>query len=139
VWRNGAALYQAIMVPISAARHLAQRKATLQNRRARLFVEIRQAEAELAEIETAERALSAPRNGKAVKLPAILQGLPITQKDRVLAAVRSRPKNGITRQWIVQKLADQNQPLGANSVSTYLTTLRNDGLVRYENGLWFPS
>jgi Tfp pilus assembly protein PilN len=126
------------MIPSNAARHLARKKAALEQRRARLAANIAEIDGTLAEITNAEQALQAPRNGHAVKLPELLQALPITQKDCVLAAVRSRPKNGSTRQWIIHKLAQQKHPVGANNVSTYLTHLQQEGLVRYERGLWFP-
>jgi hypothetical protein len=131
--------YTIDVIPTNATRHLARKKAALHRRRAKLAASMTEIEREIAEIANAEQALQAPRNGKAVKLPDILQGLPITQKDRVLAAVRSRPKSGITRQWIIHKLAQQNHDVGIDSVSTYLTKLQREGLVRSEKGLWFPT
>lgn len=127
------------MIPTSASRHLARRKSTLLLRRAGLVSEIEQIDTELAEIDEAERAITAPRNGRAVLLPGFLRGLPLTQKDRVLVAVRSRPKSGSTRHQLAEKLAQGDQPIGVNSISTYLNQLQNVGLVRSERGLWFPA
>src|SRR5437762_9453885 len=101
------------MVPSRAPRHLARKRAALEQRRARLAADLGEIDHALAEIETAERAIQAPRNGHAIKLPEILRALPITQKDRVLAAVRSRRANGSTRQLIVQKLNQHG--IGANN------------------------
>jgi hypothetical protein len=126
-----------IMVPSNAARHLARKKTALEQRRARLAANISEIDSALAQIRNAEQVLRAPRNGRAVKLPELLQALPITQKDRVLATVRLRRASGSTRQLIIQKL-DQHG-IGANNVSTYLTQLKRDGLVRYASGLWFPT
>jgi hypothetical protein len=101
---------------------------------------IRQIEAELAEIQKAESILQAKPNGKANgKMPEILQSLPITQRDRVLAAVRSRRVSGSTRQLIIHKLDQQDLDISANNVSTYLNQLLRQGLVRHVRGLWFPT
>jgi hypothetical protein len=123
------------MIRTSAARRLAHRRATLEQRQARLMDALAQVNAEIAGVQQAERALYAPQNGKKIKNP-IIEGLPITQKDRVLGAVLSRPKSGVTRQLIAEKLGYE---IGLTAISAYLTQLRHQGLVRYENGLWYPA
>jgi hypothetical protein len=108
------------------------------HRRARLYEKLAAINGELGEIAGAEHTINAPKNGKQVKLPDILKGLPITQKDWVLDAVRSRPKSGSMRQWIAHKLDKRGVEIGPTAISVYLTRLQREGLVCYDRGLWFP-
>lgn len=127
------------MIPTGAASHLLRKKEVLQRRRDKLVNELEEIDAALAEIQEGELALRAPKNGKAVRLPQILRGLELTHRDRVLAVVRSRPKSGVTRLLIAERLAQLNQTVATASISTYLTSLRRDGLVECVNGLWYPT
>src|SRR5438105_5035915 len=112
------------MVPTGSTRYLARTKERLQRRRDAFAIMISQIESKLAQIEAAERVIKTPRNGKAVALPDILKNIPITQKDLVLSAVRSRRKSGIRRWEIVEKVAQQRGvDITVGSVSTYLSKL----------------
>jgi len=125
------------MIPSGAPRYLARKTAQLQQRRAELIRQLQSVNAELAEITQAATVIRA--NGKAVKLPDVLVPLKLTQKDRVLAVVRSRPKTGSTLREIVEKLERQNRMIPPNNVSTYLVRLHEDGLIRRHGGRWFPA
>jgi hypothetical protein len=121
----------------SASRRLERRRVLLRQRREKLFALIGEVDRELEELDVAENVLR-QSNGSKRKLPDILR-TPETQKDRVLAIVRSRPIRGVSRQGIAARMAAQGHPIGINSISTYLSQLRRDGLVRSKNQMWFAS
>ena len=127
------------MVPLSTRKRLARQTQSVRLRLERARELVRQLEGQLTALEEAEAALAAPPNGKKPKLPDFLQDVPVSQRDRVLAIIRSRPKSGSSRQLIAEKLAKGGHPVGINSISTYLSDLRRDSLVRAEHGLWFPT
>ena len=111
----------------------------LRRRRDEAAVALERIERELADIDAARQALQAPRNGRAVKVPQILKGVQLTMKDRVLIAVRSKPKTGMSRWEILDKLAKQGVATSVNAVSTYLDRLQREGSVRHDEAAkWFP-
>ena len=131
-------LYIGRMIPPSSARFLDRREAHLRRRRDEAAVALERIERELADIDAARQALQAPRNGRAVKVPQILKGIQLTMKDRVLIAVRSKQKTGMSRWEILDKLAKQGVATSVAAVSTYLDRLQRDGSVRHDEvGKWF--
>src|SRR5437764_13096032 len=127
------------MIPSGAPRYIARKTAQLRQRRHELIVQLGSIDAELRELAQAQETNHGKLNGQAARVLGNLIPLKITQKDLVLRAIKSRPKSGIARPAIIEKLAKQNHPISANSVSTYLARLREEGLVRQQWGLWFPT
>src|SRR5690349_5358245 len=127
------------MIPLSASKRLARQTQSVRLRLERARALVSQLEEQFAALKEVEATLATPPNGKKTKLPDFLQGVPISQRDRVLAIVRSRRKSGSSRQLIVERLAQSDHPVGINSVSTHLSALKREGLVRPERGLWFPT
>jgi hypothetical protein len=126
-------------IPVSAIRVLDRKEASANHRREVLLEEIRKLDSTLAEIRAAKGILS-QANGHRPKLPKIIGNLRTTKKDLVFAAVRHRPRRGMTRRDIIDYIeAKYSVSVSPASVTTYLHMLSQDGLVGFDGGVWLPT
>ncbi len=123
-------------VPISAYRRLERKAAGARQRIANLEAALQAARDELGAIEEARQSLL-QANGRKPNLRKIIGDVQPTQKDFVLAAVRSRPSRGMTRGEIVDHMQRKSGiSISPNAVTTYLHRLSRDGLVLFDGYVW---
>jgi hypothetical protein len=124
-------------VPISAERILQRKEDAANRRRAALLAALFAIDQRLIEIQNAKTELSHPANGKSPKLSKNF-GIKITKKDRVLSAVRSRRRSGMTRREIDEYIQRRGWNVPITSITSYLYLLREDGLVSFDGRVWRP-
>jgi hypothetical protein len=85
--------------------------------------------AHLAEIDQALR-----------ELEADIAGMPkIPLRNLILTAVQRAPRRGRTRAQIIAFIEEYfGVEVNKSTVTVTLNRLRNQGLIRFSNGVWFP-